>query len=42
MVMEKAKVRVLFYSIFSFNSRRQVDVAVNAAARFATEAFLCG
>lgn len=42
MAVEKAKVGVLFCSIFSLNSRRQIDVAVNAATHFATEAFLCG
>lgn len=41
-VVEKAKGGVLFCSIFSLNSGRKVDVAVNAATHFATEAFLCG
>lgn len=41
-VAEKAKRGVLFCSIFSLNCRTKVDVAVNAAMRFATEAFLCG
>lgn len=36
---EKAKGGVLFCSIFSLNSGREVDVAVNAATHFTTESF---
>lgn len=41
-VVEKAKGEVLFCNIFSLNSRRKVDVVVNAATHFATEVTLCG